>query len=93
MKFNKAKCKTLHLDCSNPKHTYKLDREWLQSSPEEKDLWVLVDDRLNMGQQCTLSAQKANCIQGCMTSKLREEIKPLYSALMSSHLECVVLEP
>ena len=26
----------------NPKHTYRLGREWLESSPEEKDFTVLV---------------------------------------------------
>jgi len=48
MKFNKAKCEDLHLSWSNPKHIYRLDREWLESSPEEKDLGESADERLNM---------------------------------------------
>jgi len=44
----------------NLKHRYKLGREWLESSPKEKDLGVLVDGRFNICQQCGLVAQKAN---------------------------------
>jgi len=63
---------------------YRLSREWPESSSEEKDLGVPVDQRrLHMSWQCTLAGQKANCILGSikrsMTSRSRKVILPLCS--------------
>ncbi|KFQ56759.1 hypothetical protein N334_13560, partial [Pelecanus crispus] len=92
LRFNKAKCKILHLGWGN----YRLGDEGIASSPAEKDLGVLLDEKLDMSQQCALAAQTAKRIMGCIqrsvASRLREVILPLCSALVRPHLEyCVQL--
>ncbi|GAB0209293.1 mitochondrial enolase superfamily member 1 [Grus japonensis] len=52
MKFNKDKCKVLHLGKHNPRVQHRLGSTWLESSSVERDLGVLVDNKLNERTVC-----------------------------------------
>ena len=58
MRFNKAKCMMLHLAWDS----YRC----VQTGPAKKDLWVLIDEKLDMSQQCALAAWRVSSILGCI---------------------------
>ena len=91
MRLNEAQCRVLHLGRGGPRYLDKLGEEALESSRVEKDLGVLVDEKLDVSQQCALATQKANCVLGCITKRVssreREGIVPLCSALVRPHVK------
>jgi len=96
MRFNKAQCKVLHLGWGNPRYQHRLGDEGLESSPAEKDLGALGNEKLDMSHQCALAAQKASRGLGytpsSVGSRAREGLLPVCSALDRPHQEsCVQL--
>ncbi|KAK4830251.1 hypothetical protein QYF61_009318 [Mycteria americana] len=90
---NKSKCQILHLGCSNARYKYKLGDKWLESSPAERNLGVLVDSRLNMSQQHARQPRGQTTFWGAshsITSQSKDVIILLYLALVRPHLESCV---
>ena len=64
MEFNVDKCKIMHLGHSNPKHEYYMGGTTLEVTKEEKDLGVLVDDKLGFSKHIKGIVGKANRMLG-----------------------------
>ncbi|KAF4787718.1 hypothetical protein TURU_168619 [Turdus rufiventris] len=91
MKFNKEMCWILHLVKFNPGCKDRPGNEMLESSAAQRDLWALVNGKLDMRQQCPGSQEDQSCpggIRYSMASWAREGIVLLCSELGQPHLQC-----
>lgn len=72
MKLNKSRCQFLYLVQGSFAYLYRLGDKKLQSSPTERDLGVLADDKLNLRQQCALADQRSKRTLWCIRPKPRK---------------------
>ncbi|GAB0202499.1 mitochondrial enolase superfamily member 1 [Grus japonensis] len=85
MKFNKAKCKVLHVGQDNVWYQYRLGGEWIEGSPEEKDLeGVGGQEAQHEPAVCACSPESQPCpgLRVQQHDQQVEGILSLYSALM-----------
>jgi ribonuclease P/MRP protein subunit RPP40 len=91
MLFNLEKCKIMHFGYNNPKNTFLLGSQILDSVKEEKDLGVLITDDLKVSNQCVKVVKTANQVLGMIkrtfTFKTTDNLLQLYKSLVRPHLE------
>ena len=89
--FNAKKCKAMHFGYNNPKRTYSLDGQILEAIESEKDLGVMVDDKLRFHVHTAFATKKANQMLGVIkrTYKTRDAatIATLHTSMVRPHLE------
>ena len=95
MKFNSAKCKVMHFGHANGQSKYTMKDNGsevsLESTSEEKDLGVWIDDKLKFTSHIGHAVAKSNQILGLIKRSFvyrdTEIIKRLFTALVRPHLE------
>ena len=89
--FNTLKGKTLHLGFNNQHKRYHLDDDTLEAVHSEKDLGIIIDDKMKFHAQASAATKKANQVLGLVkksyTSRGNTTISALYKALMRPILE------
>ena len=89
--FNRGKCKVMHFGKNNTKQQYMMEGHTLESSRQEKDLGVLIDENLKPSAQCAKAASKANIVLGQLTRGCTwrdpDNMTKLYKVYVRPHLE------
>ena len=96
MRFHPDKCRTMHMGSNNPQQDYSMKTDTgevhiLESTTEEKDLGVTIDNKLTFTTHVNQVVQKSNKVMGMLRrtfSHIDKEIFcQLYKSLVRPHLE------
>lgn len=95
MKFHPEKCHVMHIGTNNPRHEYTMSKDNQQHNLEkvssEKDLGIILDDKLKFSEHINIKVNKANQIVGCIKHTFKhmnkEVFKLLYISMVRPHLE------
>ena len=94
MQFNITKCKVMHIGARNPQYEYSMNRVVLATTKEEKDLGVIMTDRLSPSVQCAKAAKTANAVLGQISRAFHYRDKQIFTGLYKQyvrpHLEYAV---
>ena len=95
LRFNPIKCKVLHISGNdNPQNIYSLDGIQLESIESEKDLGLIVNNKLDFGDQIKNCLSKANkmiaWISRNIICKSKDVMVLIYRSLIRPHLEYCV---
>ena len=94
MSFNVNKCKIMHLGFGNVNHEYNLNGTVLTETVEEKDLGVLIDNKLNFARHFRGIVARANRMIGLMKISFesidKKMFEPLYNTMIRPLLEYCV---
>ena len=77
----------------NPQYRYTLGDEGIESSPAEKDLGIMVGDKLDMSQQCALATQKALLSTRLHPKQPGQQVEDSVPLLHSGQIPPGVLHP
>lgn len=95
MKFHPEKCHVMHIGNNNPLQEYSMSsggqQHTLDTVSSEKDLGILIDEKLKFSEHINIKVNKANQILGCIKHTFKhmnkEIFQLLYKSLVRPHLE------
>ena len=89
--FNATKCKVLHFGTHNANYSYRLNNHTLDSTKNEKDLGVIIDNELKYHVHAASVTKKANQVLGIMEESYytrdAKTMPTLYKRMVRPHLE------